>query len=96
MARTKSYVEAVLLEELFSAALLEDTLGGARELGFTVLSLDMVPVVHSSTTTTKEGEIPSLPVIYLQKLDTVPFRQALIVKGPDDDMYRIHQYRLIE
>ena len=92
MPQQASYIEVVLMEELFKDDNLQVVVQEAQMMGLIFTDLRIDPVADRTQYTSKKESTTPTPIIYLEK-EQRP--EALIIKGPKDDRYRMFKYRWI-
>ncbi len=92
MPQQANYIEVILMEELFEADNLQAVVQEARRSGLVFADLRIDPVADRSQWKSTEESTTPTPLIYLEK-EQRP--EALILKGPEDDKYRMFKYRWI-
>ncbi len=94
MLKRKSYIEIILMgEPIRESDGLQEIIEAARILGFSPTELRIDPVIkRNEPWKSTQESTEKMPVIYLRK-DDGP--EALIINGPEDEKYRIFNYRIM-
>lgn len=92
MPTQNTYIEVVLMEELFEADTLHAVIQEALRRGLIFSEMRIDPVADRLQWKSREESTTRTPMLYLKK-EQRP--EACIVQGPKDDLYRMFKYTWI-